>query len=110
MKLHEVEPFHAEAAQRAVDGSLDIRTREIRQKIEVGHALGVHADRRRAHTVSRTPFYKKAANQRLHSRIDVRAVEGRNASLGVCEHISNGRGFVHRTVSAGKLPAALDKL
>ena len=47
VELHQIEPLDAEPLQRAVDDPLDVARGERGQRVEVGDALGVHANRRR---------------------------------------------------------------
>ena len=74
------------------------------QAIQVRDVLRVDLDRSGSDR-SRPP---PSADQLFNARIDVRAVEGRNARLDESIHVGErGRG-IDRTVTARQLPAALD--
>lgn len=71
VELHEIELLGAQAAQRAVNRALEVGTRESRQQIEIGDALGVHTDCRRARAMPLAPLHQELADHRLDTGVDV---------------------------------------
>jgi hypothetical protein len=105
MKLHEVEPLHAQALQRAVDHRIDVAGGQFMQRRLVRHQLGVHLDSVRIwQAASKTP------DQALHPGVDICAVKSSNTLLDQFSKDAESLRFACRATSVVRrqLPAAID--
>ena len=106
VELHQVQPLHRQPLQRAFDDAADVRRVHLRQLGQVGHALGVHLQRRQA---LRAAARVEVAVQRFDAGVDVGAVHRVQAGVDEGGDVGDGTFAVDRTVVAGQLPAAADR-
>ncbi len=106
VKLHEIEPLHAQPPQRPLDDAPHMGLGDHRQDVEIGYEFGVylHAGESLGAVAVRISS-PKFTDQLLHARIDVGAVEGEDAGLTEGRKIGDGRVSIDRAVATGELPA-----
>ncbi|MEZ5286217.1 MAG: hypothetical protein R2712_15680 [Vicinamibacterales bacterium] len=109
VQLNEVDGLHAQPGARPLHDGPHVRPRERRQLVPIGHALGVHAHAGRGGAAIATEAGEEASDERLDARVDVGAIEGRDAGIDERSHVVERRLLVDRTVAAGELPAALQQ-
>ncbi len=82
----------------------------MREQTEIRHALGVHLDRGGGvGAAALTQARQIPPDQRLDSRVDVRAVERRDARVDEGLHVGERRLDFHGAMAARQLPSALQQ-
>src|SRR6185437_5820770 len=104
VKLHYVEPLHAQSLQGALYSACHVCGVDFRQRGQVWNELGVDAYPPRQIGMARA----KLADHFLHTGVNIRAVEGGNAAPNEFSHFIRRPGRIYRTMVAGELPASLD--
>jgi hypothetical protein len=104
MELHQVQAFEAQASQRPLYDARHVPPGQGRERVQVGHVLGVDLHLGQGVTVAA----QKLADEFLYPGVNIGAIKSRYSGLDVQAHVFQRPLVRDAPVTASKLPASLD--